>query len=52
MAFTVSRPAIGTCCCEPMTTKQLTEPQEASAGRAMKDNNHPEATRLMMNRLT
>jgi hypothetical protein len=29
MALTVSNPAIGTCCCEPMTTKQLTAPQEA-----------------------
>jgi hypothetical protein len=29
MALTVSNPAIGTCCCEPMTTKQLTALQEA-----------------------
>jgi hypothetical protein len=32
MALTVSNPAIGTCCCEPMTTKQLTAPQEAVTG--------------------
>jgi hypothetical protein len=35
-----------------MTTKQLTEPQDASTGGAMTDSNHPKATRLMMNRLT
>jgi hypothetical protein len=37
MALTVSRPAIGTCCCDPITTKQLTEPQEAltDAGHAI-----------------
>jgi hypothetical protein len=52
MAFTVSRPAIGTCCWEPITTKQLTEPQDASTDGAMTDNNHPKTTRLMMNRLT
>jgi hypothetical protein len=51
MAFTVRSPAIGTCCWEPMTTKQLTEPQEASTDGTMTDNN-PKARRLTMNRLT
>ncbi|HBH80735.1 MAG TPA: hypothetical protein DDY39_12990 [Nitrospira sp.] len=28
--MTVSNPFIGTCCCDPITTKQLTEPHDAS----------------------